>query len=108
MTGREQLNRRIRPLVIGHYGGFALAIASAVISSLIAGSPISDYLLVPLIVGIAIAVISMFVMQFSIRCPFCRLRLGPLLAATGHIWGFGKNFNFCPRCGTSLDQEVTT
>ena len=106
MTAREQLNGRLRPLVIGLYGGFALAFGSAGIGFLIQGSPISDYLLVPVIIGIAITMVSMFVLQFGVRCPLCRLRLGPLLIATGHVWTFGKNFNYCPKCGTAFDQEV--
>ena len=106
MTAREGLNRRLRPFVIGLYGGFALAFGSAVIGSFSQASPVSDYLLVPGVIGIVVTMVSMLVMQWGIRCPFCRLRLGHVLLATGHVWGFGKNFNFCPRCGTSLDQEV--
>jgi hypothetical protein len=108
MTAREKLNRRQRSLATGLFGGFALVFSSAAIGSLIQRSPVSDYLLVPAVIGIAIVVFSMFVIQFGIRCPICKLRLGHLLLATGHIWGFGKNFNFCPKCGTSLDKEVVT
>jgi len=107
MTGRERLNRRHRPFVISLYGGFALALASGAIASFYKRSPISDYALVPFVMGIAVVIVSMWVIQFGIRCPFCRLRLGHLLFATGHTWGFGKNFNFCPKCGISLDQEIS-
>ena len=107
MTARQHLDRRLRPLVIALYGGFALAIASGALGAFMEGSPISDYLLVPLVLGIAITMVPMFVIQFGVRCPFCRLRLGQLLFLTGSIWRFGKNFNFCPKCGTSLDQEVS-
>ena len=108
MTARQQMDRRLRPLVIAIYGGFALAIGSGAVGSYLEGSPISDYLLVPLIIGIAITMVSMLIVQFGVRCPFCRLRLGQLLFLTGSVWRFGKNFNFCPKCGSSLDQEVSS
>ena len=108
MTGREQLNRRLRPLVIGLYGGFAVVFASGVLGHFMERSPNADYLLVPLVIGISITVASMFVIQFGVRCPFCRLRLGQVFFLTGQVWRFGRNFNFCPNCGTSLDQETPT
>ena len=108
MTGREQLNRRLQPFVIGLYGGFAMVLASAVLGHFMRGSPSADYLLVPVAIGIVVTIISLLVIQFGIRCPNCRLRLGHILLATGHVWGFGEKFNFCPKCGTSLDQEVST
>lgn len=108
MTAREKLNRRHRPLVIGLYAGFALAFASALLGSFFRNSPIGAYEIIPLAVGIPVAFVCMLFIQFGTRCPSCRLRLGQLLLATGHVWGFGKEFNFCPKCGTSLDQEVPT
>ena len=108
MTAREQMNRRLRPLVIGLYAGFALAFGSAVLGSFLRDSPIGVYEIIPVAVGIPVAIVCMLVIQFGIRCPFCRLRLGHVLLASGHVWGFGKEFNFCPKCGTSLDQEVST
>ena len=108
MRVREQLNRRLQPLMIGVYGGFAMVLASAVVGSLIKGSSFSDYLLIPMGLGIAATVASMFVIQFGVRCPVCRFRLGHLLFGTGHVWRFGKHFNFCPKCGTPFDQEVSS
>lgn len=107
MTAREQLNARCRTLVIGMYGGSAVAIISGLVASFQRSST-ADYFLVGVVIGVAIAVLSMLFIQFGVRCPFCRLRLGQLLLASGYVWAFGKNFNFCPRCGTSLDQEVAT
>ena len=107
MTGREHLNRRLQPFVIGLYGGFALVFVSAAIGHFMQGSASADYLLVPAAIGIAVTIVSMLVIQFGIRCPSCRLRLGHILLATGHVWRFGKNFNFCPKCGTSLDREIS-
>lgn len=107
MTARERLNRRHRPLVIGLYGGFAVVFVSALVGHFMEPSAGADYLLVPMATGIAAAIVSMLVIQFGVRCPVCRLKLGPLLFATGHVWGFGKSFNFCPKCGTPFDQEVS-
>ncbi|HJT45483.1 MAG TPA: hypothetical protein VJ721_04350 [Chthoniobacterales bacterium] len=107
MTARDQLNRRQRRLAIALYSGFALAIVSSALGWFLQSSPKSDLLLVPLVIGIAMAMVCMCMIQFGIRCAVCRLRLGHVLLATGHIWGFGNNFNFCPKCGTSFDQEVS-
>ena len=107
MTARQRLNAKCRRFVTGMYGGLALAIISGLLTSF-QKSAIADYFLIGVVIGIATAVPSMLVLQFGIRCPSCQLRLGQLLLAAGYVWGFGKNFNFCPRCGTSLDQEVAT
>jgi hypothetical protein len=101
VSARDRLNRELRPWAIGMYGGFALAFASGAVTSLF-DKPSAIALFIP---GFAICFTSMLVIQFGIRCPFCRLRLGQLLLASGRGWRFGPAFNFCPKCGTSFDQE---
>jgi hypothetical protein len=84
------------------YGGVALAFASGALAWLF-DEPPSVALLIP---GFVITFTSMLVIQFGVRCPFCRLKLGQMLLALGRVWRFGPEFNFCPKCGTSFDQEV--
>jgi hypothetical protein len=99
---RDRLNHKLRPWIIGMYGGFALAFASGALASLLDEPPAVALL----ILGFVICFTSMLVIQFGTRCPFCKLRLGQMLLASGWVWRLGPEFNFCPKCGTSLDQEV--
>jgi hypothetical protein len=103
VSAREKLNRRLRPLAIALYGGFGLACVSVPFAS-----TIRNYVAVPVVLGLVVSTASMLAIQFRIRCPFCNMNLGQLALASGRPWGFGRGFNFCPKCGTSLDKEMPT
>jgi rRNA maturation endonuclease Nob1 len=47
-------------------------------------------------------------MQFGIRCPRCKSRLGYMVAYSVDVFKFAlaKKFKFCPFCGVDLDIEV--
>ena len=102
MSARDHLNRKLRPWIIGMYGSFAVVFVSGVVASLL-DEPPAIAVLIP---GFVICFGSMLLIQLRTRCPFCRLKLGQMLLASGLVWRFGPAFNFCPKCGTSLDQEV--
>jgi hypothetical protein len=102
VSARDQLNRKLRPWIIGMYGGFAVVFVSGVVASLL-DEPPAVAVLIP---GFVVCFTSMLLIHFGIRCPFCKLKLGQMLLGSGLVWRFGPAFNFCPKCGTSLDQEL--
>jgi len=42
-----------------------------------------------------------------VKCPRCSTRLGQVAMMIGAHWGKKRRLNFCPYCGTSLDESVT-
>jgi hypothetical protein len=44
-------------------------------------------------------------LQWIVRCPKCKARLGRTIAMpVAFGWGSGPKVNFCPYCGVSLDE----
>ena len=100
MTAREKLQFQLRRRVQLLAAGLTLFVASGFLSLL------TPYALVLAPVGLLLAIGTIATLQFALRCPFCRLPLGQLIFTAGCFWNVGSRFNFCPKCGGSLDQQI--
>src|SRR5215472_1426878 len=57
--------------------------------------------------GMIIFVGAILAMQWTLRCPKCKARVGQTIAMPlAFSWGRGPKINFCPYCGISLDEPV--
>jgi len=84
------------------YGGAAVFIAGIVIGLLLGEDPILEVSLP----GFAFTFVAMvFVLWHGLPCPRCNKNLGTLLLQQG---GFrtDKEVQFCPYCGTGIDDEM--
>jgi hypothetical protein len=46
-------------------------------------------------------------MQWMVRCPKCKARLGRTIAMpVAFSWGSGPRVNFCPYCGVNLEEPL--
>jgi hypothetical protein len=58
-------------------------------------------------VGVILFAGAVLTMQWTVRCPKCKARLGQTIAMPlAFSWGSGPKVNFCPYCGVNLDEAV--
>lgn len=104
MTIREYIKRRVR-LAMGI--GIGSWVLLAIVGPLGAGGYPLVQSLLPLFAiigatGFGGAIISIM----FIRCPKCRASLGQTVAMPTAIRLSGRQINFCPYCGVSLDEPM--
>ena len=95
-TIRDRLKRRVRWAMAVGFSGLLLAMAGPFVipddyASLVAIGPL-------MFAGAIITV------QWLTKCPKCETRLGQEMSQRIAFTFFGKQPNFCPYCGTSLDE----
>jgi hypothetical protein len=98
MTIRQHVRRRFG---YGLTVGFAAWVLLAILmfsTGKATGQPI---IFVCIFVFVAAAVF----IQFAIRCLLCGGNLGLLLPGMFTFFGRKRRINFCPYCGTSLDER---
>ena len=103
MTARAWLDRRMRWMGVGMYGGMAVFVAGIFIGAILGQAPI----LAVSLPGFAVAFVTMFVAYSGgLRCPRCRGNLGALVLQRG---GFrvDNQVRLCPYCGYALDEELS-
>jgi hypothetical protein len=101
-TIRDYIKSRVRwcgALAIA--GWLTLAIGGSLAKDMPAGMP---PFALPLL-GFAMFGGSIVALQWLVRCPKCRARLGQTIAMPlAFSWGSGPKINFCPFCGVNLDE----
>jgi hypothetical protein len=104
MTAREKLNRQMPWLVVPGYTGGGLFVSGACLPAAL-GQPVAALVVVGLI-GFAVAfALLMAAHLFAFRCPRCRGNIGPLIMQRGGL-SVDQRLNFCPYCGSELDEEL--
>jgi hypothetical protein len=101
MTAKEEINEKLRPRIMGMYGGFAFTFASVISASQLGKN--AAFLIV---LGFAICFASMLSIQFGIRCPFCGIKMGKIILASGKPWRVSDELRFGAHCGADFDCEV--
>jgi hypothetical protein len=104
MTTREYIKRRVRIALGIGIGSWVLV---AIVGPFGAGGNRLVQSLLPLFavigaIGFGGAIISIM----FIRCPKCRASLGQTVAVPTAMRLSGRQINFCPYCGVSLDEPM--
>lgn len=97
---RSRIKRRVRWLAALAALGWLTFPLSAALNR---GHPEPLYVLcgmVPFLGGI-------FGFQYAIKCPRCRTRMGQEIGMRIGLSIWGKEPNFCPYCGVSLDEPCS-
>ncbi len=101
-TIRDHIKSRVRLCFAFAIGGWLLiALGGALASSLPDSVPRAA---LPL-AGFLLFGGSLLAMQWTVRCPKCKAKLGQTIAMPlAFSWGSGSKVNFCPFCGVNLDE----
>jgi hypothetical protein len=102
MTGRSQINQRMRRLGLVMWSSMAVFVGSCIARGM--GLPDGVLLL-----GVVAFVLAIFVQfaggHFLMRCPLCHTSLAFLILHGGRYFSIDPRFRFCPYCGGDLDDE---
>ena len=102
MTGRTQLDRRMRWVNGLVYAGFGVFIAGIVIGVVFG----KEAVLAISIPGFVVAFIAAMVGHLvAFQCPRCQGNLGAL-AMQRPGFCFNSRIRFCPYCGAGIDEEM--
>jgi hypothetical protein len=102
MTGRSQINQRMRLLGLIFWSSVAVLFGAFVATGL--GLP--KWVLLLGGGGFALACVLLFLGgQFYLCCPLCHTSLASLLLHGGRYFSIEPRFRFCPYCGGDLDDE---
>ena len=101
-TNRDHIRRRVLlALAIGAAGWLTIFAASFINHAAGEKGP------QPLIsaIGFLMFIGAILAVQ-RVKCPRCATRLGQVAMLIGAQWGKKRRLNFCPYCGTSLDDSM--
>jgi hypothetical protein len=100
MKIREIINTQKRKAVIAMVLGMAAFAVSLVISV------VYKVMFSVAFVGFAIAMGAITFLEFGLRCPHCRGRIGYAVNYPGSPLAISSKIRFCPFCGVSLDSSL--
>jgi hypothetical protein len=101
-TIRDYIKRRVRWLFAMGVLGWLTFPLSAIVRHDQPGNKITAAL--PAL-GMLVFIGAILALNWAIKCPRCRANLGRTIAMPlGLSWGSGPRINFCPYCGTNLDE----
>ena len=99
VTIRDHIKRRVRIIAAVAVGGWLLLPLSASFGADPQAFPL------PMFVGFAIFAGAILGLTFFVKCPKCDTRFGQVASQIAFHFGSKRGrVNFCPYCGTSLDQ----
>lgn len=103
MTTREHLNRSRRRSILLTLPGITLFVGSIIVGQHNPGLPPNPAII---FVGFALFAAGLLLGYGGGRCLFCGERLGRVFSrANSAVWKIADDLQFCPFCGTSLDQD---
>ena len=100
MKIREIINTQKRRAVLAMFLGMAAFAVCLVISA------VYKVMFSVAFIGFAIAMGAITFLEFGLRCPHCRGRIGYALNYPGNPLAISSKIRFCPFCGVSLDSSL--
>jgi len=105
-TIREAVKRRVRRLALLAVAGWLVIPASVLVASWTASGSGRGELPPWAFLGIVAFAAAILGLNFGVRCLKCRTRFGQLALEIAFHWGRRARVNFCPFCGTGLDEPL--